>query len=754
MLIHYSPVNINQCNIFEIIESYGFIRIKATTKMSKGDLALLHLGKQNKNYESGVYAYGTIDSDPYILENHPDDICNGTREETKDFIEPLQRPHLIDSQYYNFILGKLNLEGKIGYGKLDVDFEEIIDNQNRRIWKVQPGNDYEKGWEYFYEDGYIAIDYTYGDKDVDFSEFKTKSEIKHFIAKKDPKLKKIVSHNFVWNFVNEMKIGDIVIANFGQSKFVGIGVITSDFIPQTKNDYNNELGLRDIRKVKWIWDMPIYMGEYFFHQNTVEEMSNLKWNMILCSLARENEDICSRLLEYLYGSFYDSYLSSLDNKNHNINYSDVDDLINSIILFSYLFDEKVDVETIEKSFILDNEKIHKFKDDLYDFYVYSEFDISDAETFDIFCHWMCTEDLGNYASENANKIPFDSIWDINKILFNEGDYLKNIIKKVNLSERILKKELEDFSYSPKTINQLCAALNAGKHIIIDGTPGTGKTEIAIKFSKVAKQHFFNNGYVLTTATSDWSTFDTIGGLMPEDGGKLYFHSGKFLDAIAENKWLIIDEINRADIDKAFGQLFTVLSNQDVELPYNKKGKPISIVRWDENYCEYDEENAIYKIGKNWRIIGTMNVDDKDSLYDLSYAFMRRFMFVEVDLPEDEKYLKLIEKEARTLPEEYMGKLKDLYGVVKFRKLGPAIFMDIIEYIFYRDKLIEDSVKKQTSFDREKCVNDILAEAISSYIIPQLEGLNEESIKEIKKIFQGLELNDQVINQLDDLILNF
>jgi len=33
--------------------------------------------------------------------------------------------------------------------------------------------------------------------------------------------------------------------------------------------------------------------------------------------------------------------------------------------------------------------------------------------------------------------------------------------------------------------------------------------------------------------------------------------------------LVIDELNRADIDKAFGQLFTVLSGQSVQLPYTK-----------------------------------------------------------------------------------------------------------------------------------------------------------------------------------------
>ena len=123
--------------------------------------------------------------------------------------------------------------------------------------------------------------------------------------------------------------------------------------------------------------------------------------------------------------------------------------------------------------------------------------------------------------------------------------------------------------------------------LLYGESGTGKTELALKFSNASKENKFCDGYVLTTATSDWSTFDTIGGLMPDENGELYFNQGKFLEAIALNKWLIIDEINRADIDKAFGQLFTVLSGQNVELPYKLNGKSVKIAYWEENRCKYD-----------------------------------------------------------------------------------------------------------------------------------------------------------------------
>lgn len=298
-----------------------------------------------------------------------------------------------------------------------------------------------------------------------------------------------------------------------------------------------------------------------------------------------------------------------------------------------------------------------------------------------------------------------------------------------------------FEITPNKVKELCSAFNSS-NIILKGVPGTGKTLIAESLSSLGSEIGFSDGYLLTTATSDWSTFDTMGGLMPSDDEKLIFKPGIFLEAIASNKWLIIDEINRADIDKAFGQLFTVLSGYDVELPYkDSQGNPIRIIRGDHsNRSYYDSVSGSYVIGNNWRIIGTMNTVDKDTLYDFSFAFMRRFMFIDIDVPDyDEMFKKRwIDKYFdEEIYDYYYNELTKLWEISSSREFGPAIYEDLLKYINERVRMDNIIVFESEPVDIDEVPKykdmflSIMASGINAYIIPQLEGLYGDDVKKVK-----------------------
>ena len=200
---------------------------------------------------------------------------------------------------------------------------------------------------------------------------------------------------------------------------------------------------------------------------------------------------------------------------------------------------------------------------------------------------------------------------------NDEDTLDSEEMQVPLTEYSVENFLSEVYMDRGRYDAIVGLLRAKKNVILQGAPGVGKTFTAKRLAYSMMGVKDASRVMMVQFHQSYSYEDFIEGYRPSGAGfelvkgAFYSFCKKAADDEENEYFFVIDEINRGNLSKIFGELFMLIEN-------DKRGYKLQLL--------YSRE--FFYVPRNVHIIGMMNTADR-SLAMLDYALRRRFAFVEL-----------------------------------------------------------------------------------------------------------------------------
>lgn len=158
-----------------------------------------------------------------------------------------------------------------------------------------------------------------------------------------------------------------------------------------------------------------------------------------------------------------------------------------------------------------------------------------------------------------------------------------------------------------------------KNVVLYGPPGTGKTHASLALAEKWRRSYGEGSVLQVTFHPTFAYEDFIEGFRPDKSGRFERRDGIFIQACdlahaeADRQFLlIIDELNRGDVARLFGELITLIEPDKRHAGVSRK-------------LPYSQRDLW--VPPNLHLLGTMNTADR-SISLLDVAIRRRFCFVE------------------------------------------------------------------------------------------------------------------------------
>lgn len=265
---------------------------------------------------------------------------------------------------------------------------------------------------------------------------------------------------------------------------------------------------------------------------------------------------------------------------------------------------------------------------------------------------------------------------------------QNSLLSVNGNGRYKKDDfLKEVYMTEAKYDRLVAVLKKKKNIILQGAPGVGKTFAAKRLAYSMMGEVDDSRIEYIQFHQNYSYEDFMMGYKPVDDGFelkygiFYRFCQKAENHLDKDYFFIIDEINRGNMSKIFGELLML-----IEPDY--RGNKITLAY----------NGLSFSVPKNLQIIGMMNTADR-SLAMIDYALRRRFSFFDMEPGFDsEGFIHYQNGFANDTFNSLVERMKELNReIMKDKSLGKGFCIGH-SYFCNMDVCSEESLKDVVEFD--------------------------------------------------------